>query len=74
MDAPRVKNTDTAGQKGDDAGQKVSGIKRHIAVDGQGLAHAVATADVTDRKGALPARNRGNATLAKVPGLLCDSG
>ena len=40
--------------KGYDAGKKVSGIKRHIAVDTQGLPHAVAvtTAEVTDRKGA----------------------
>ena len=28
-----MKNTDTAGFKGYDAGKKVSGIKRHIAVD-----------------------------------------
>ena len=28
-----VKNTDSAEQKGYDAGKKVSGIKRHIAVD-----------------------------------------
>lgn len=37
-----MKNTDTAGQKGYDAGKKVSGIKRHIAVDTHGLPHAVA--------------------------------
>ena len=42
MDAQSVKNTDTAGQKGYDAGKKVSGIKRHIAVDTQGLPHAIA--------------------------------
>ena len=53
MDAQSVKNTDTAGSKGYDAGKKVSGIKRHIAVDTQGLPHAIAvtTAEVTDRKG-----------------------
>ena len=55
IDAQSVKNTDTAMEKGDDAGKKVSGIKRHIAVDTQGLPHALAvtTADVTDRKGCL---------------------
>ena len=42
VDAQSVKNTDTAGLKGYDAGKKVSGIKRHIAVDTQGLPHAVA--------------------------------
>lgn len=33
VDAQSVKNTDSARQKGYDAGKKVSGIKRHIAVD-----------------------------------------
>ena len=42
VDAQSVKNTDTAEQKGYDAGKKVSGIKRHIAVDTQGLPHAIA--------------------------------
>jgi len=71
-----VKNTDTAGQKGYDAGKKVSGIKRHIAVDTQGLPHAVAvtTADVTDRKGALQAMKRCKLSLTQVSSLLCDSG
>ena len=50
VDAQSVKNTDTATLKGYEAGKKVSGIKRHIAVDTQGLPHAVAvtTAEVTD--------------------------
>ena len=36
-------------RKGYDAGKKVSGIKRHIAVDTQGLPHAVTvtTAEVS---------------------------
>ena len=33
VDAQSVKNTDTAALKGYDAGKKVSGIKRHVAVD-----------------------------------------
>ena len=47
-------------EKGYDADKKVSGIKRHIAVDTQGLPHALAvtTADVTDRKGCLLALER----------------
>ena len=36
-----VKNTDTAKEKGYDAGEKISGIKRHITVDSQGLPHAI---------------------------------
>ena len=60
VDAQSVKNTDSAEEKGYDAGKKVSGIKRHIAVDTQGLPHAVAvtTADVADRNGALAAIDR----------------
>jgi transposase len=41
IDAQSVKNTDTAKEKGYDAGKKVSGIKRHIAVDTNGLPHAI---------------------------------
>ncbi len=76
VDAQSVKNTDTAGQKGYDAGKKVSGIKRHIAVDTQGLPHtiAVTTAEVTDRKGALQALERCQSNLTHVQTLLCDSG
>lgn len=76
MDAQSVKNTDTAGHKGYDAGKKVSGIKRHIAVDTQGLPHAVAvtTAEVTDRKGALQALEHGKCGMQQIQSLLCDSG
>ena len=71
-----MKNTDTAALKGYDAGKKVSGIKRHIAVDTQGFAHAVAvtTAEVTDRKGTLQALGRCRPGLARVQSVLCDSG
>jgi Transposase DDE domain len=55
VDAQSVRNTDTAEQKGYDGGKRVSGIKRHIGVDTNGLPHAihVTTANVTDRAGAL---------------------
>ena len=76
VDAQSVKNTDTAEQKGYDAGKKVSGIKRHIAVDTQGLPHALAvsTANVTDRDGALAAIDRSKPNLALVQSLLVDGG
>jgi transposase len=76
VDAQSVKNTDTADSKGYDAGKKVSGIKRHIAVDSQGLPHAIAvtTAEVTDRKGALQAMRRCKPSLSKVQSVLADSG
>ncbi len=74
MDAQSVKNTDTAENKGYDAGKKVSGIKRHIAVDTQGLPHAihVTTEDVTDRAGALEAFSLHQETLCDVQNMLVD--
>ena len=74
MDSQSVKNTDTAGHKGYDAGKKVSGIKRHIAVDTQGLPHAihVTTADVTDRAGALAMFDRRRDGLSQVQNVLVE--
>lgn len=76
VDAQSVKNTDTAREKGYDAGKKVSGIKRHIAVDSQGLPHAIAvtTADKTDRQGALAAFAMHKTSLACVQNVLADGG
>jgi transposase len=76
VDAQSVKNTDSADEKGYDAGKKVSGIKRHIAVDTQGLPHAIAvtTAEVTDRNGALAAIDRCKPNLGLVDSLLADGG
>ena len=76
VDAQSVKNTDSAREKGYDAGKKVSGIKRHIAVDTQGFPHAIAvtTADVTDCKGALLALGRRAANLQSVQSILVDGG
>ncbi len=55
IDAQSVKNTDTAEEKGYDAGKKISGIKRHIAVDTQGLPHAIyiTRANIWDRNAAI---------------------
>jgi hypothetical protein len=71
-----VKNTDSAEHKGYDAGKKISGIKRHIAVDMLGLPHAieVTTAEVTDRAGALKAITRCAANLTQVTSVLVDGG
>lgn len=71
-----MKNTDSAEQKGYDAGKKVSGIKRHIAVDMLGLPHAIAvtTAEVTDRAGALNAITRCATNLTHVRSVLVDGG
>jgi transposase len=71
-----VKNTDTAEDKGYDAGKKVSGIKRHIAVDTEGLPHAIhiTTANVTDRAGAVAMVNYARDNLSEVSNLLVDGG
>lgn len=76
VDAQSIKNTDTAENKGYDAGKKVSGIKRHIGVDTNGLPHAlhVTTAEVTDRNGALEAFRRCKDHLVKVENVLADGG
>ena len=76
MDSQSVKNTDSADSKGYDAGKKVSGIKRHIAVDTQGLPHAipVTTANVTDRAGALAMFDENRADLSQVQKVLVDGG
>ena len=73
MDSQSVKNTDSAENKGYDAGKKVSGIKRHIAVDTQGLPHAihVTTANVTDRAGALAMFDQRGADLRQVQKGTC---
>lgn len=71
-----MKNTDTAEEKGYDAGKKISGIKRHIAVDIEGLPHAlyVTTANVTDRDGALQAFVFNKENLSDVENILVDGG
>ena len=76
IDAQSVKNTDTAENKGYDAGKKVSGIKRHIAVDTNGLPHAihVTTAEVTDRAGAIKMFEIHREALSQVRNVLCDGG
>ena len=76
VDSQSVKNTDSAENKGYDPGKKVSGIKRHIAVDTQGLPHAihVTTADVTDRAGALAMFDQRREDLSRVKNVMADGG
>ena len=76
IDAQSVKNTDTAENKGYDAGKKVSGIKRHIAVDTQGLPHAICitTANVTDRAGAELMFEAAKDNLIAVQNVLVEGG
>ena len=74
VDAQSVKNTDTAREKGYDAGKKVSGIKRHIGVDTNGLPHAITitTANITDRDGAILMTKYHKEDLSDVEKMLVD--
>lgn len=71
-----MKNVDTAEQKGYDAGKKVSGIKRHIFVDTNGLPHAIGitTANVSDRDGAMQTIEENKEAFTEVQNLLVDGG
>ena len=71
-----MKNADTAEEKGYDAGKKVSGIKRHVAVDTNGLPHAIliTTANVTDRNGAIDMAKKNKRNLSRVKNALVDGG
>ncbi len=76
IDAQSVKNTDPAEEKGYDGGKKISGIKRHLAVDTQGLPHllGVTTANVSDKAGAKIMIAAGAGRLEKVLKVLVDGG
>ena len=62
--------------KGYDGGKKISGIKRHIAVDTQGLPHAIhiTTANITDRNGAVTMILNERENLSDVTNFLVDGG
>lgn len=76
IDSQNLKNADTAEKKDYDAGKKISGIKRHIAVDTQGLAHAiyVTTAKATDCSSAVKMVENAKANLSEVKNILVDAG
>ena len=76
IDAQSVQNTDMGREKGYDAGKKVSGIKKHIVVDTQGLPHAVlvTTANVSDRDGALEMIGLNLENLSSIKKFIVDGG
>ena len=76
VDSQTVRNTETGCWKGYDAGKKVSGIKRHIAVDTLGLPHALAisSAGVSDRLGAVYAIAQKRRDLQGIEAVMCDGG
>ena len=76
VDSQSVKNTDSAEEKGYDAGKHISGIKRHIGVDISGLPQAIGItrANVTDRDGACMIIQNSKRILSEVKKLLFDGG
>jgi transposase len=76
IDAQSVPNANTAEEKGFDAGKKISGIKRHVAVDVLGLPHAlcVTTANVTDRNGAIEMIGLNLHNFTRIEKFLVDGG
>lgn len=76
VDSQSVKGTYLAKESGYDAGKKVKGIKRHIAVDTQGFPHAwaITTADIEDRAGCLLALGHCQDNLRGVQKILADGG
>lgn len=76
VDSKSIKNTDTAKEKGYDAGKKISGIKLHLAVDIVGLPQAIhiTKADETDRNGAIEMFIATSDNLTKVQNILVDYG
>ncbi|MBI2603152.1 MAG: IS5 family transposase, partial [Deltaproteobacteria bacterium] len=60
IDSQSVKNTETGGEHGFDAGKKINGVKRHIVVDTCGLLMKVVVhpADIQDRSGAVQLLNK----------------
>ncbi len=69
-----MKNSSSAQEKGYDAGKKISGIKRHIAVDTQGLPHAIhiTTANVHDKVAAAEMIKNNKSYLQNVQNILVD--
>ena len=76
VDAQSVKNADPAESKGYDGGKKISGIKRHLAVDSQGLPQilSVTTANISDKAGAKELLEARKSDFQKVENVLVDGG
>jgi putative transposase len=76
LDSQSVKATEASESRGYDAGQKVSGIKRHLLVDtvGMALVILVLTADIQERDGARPLLEKIKAKFPRLQKIWADGG
>lgn len=76
LDAQSVKNTEPAEHKGYDGGKKIAGIKRHLAVDINGLPIAIhiTTANVSERDGGVALLSLNDGQFELVKRIMADGG
>ncbi|OPH00646.1 transposase [Lacticaseibacillus rhamnosus] len=76
VDAQSVKTTDLTKNSGYDGGKKISGIKRHLAVDINGFPQAIhiTRANITDRDGAIALVTLNLEQFKLVRTMMVDSG
>ena len=76
VDAQSVKTTDLTKNSGYDGGKKISGIKRHLAVDINGFPQAIhiTRANITDRDGAIALVTLNLEQFKLVRAMMVDSG
>ena len=76
VDAQSVKTTDLTKNSGYDGGKKISGIKRHMAVDINGFPQAIhiTRANITDRDGAIALVTLNLEQFKLVRTMMVDSG
>ena len=76
IDSNNVRTTEVGGPRGNDAGKKTKGRKRHILVDTLGLLLSVVVhrADVQDRDGAFDLLRRARRLFPFVKRIFADGG